>query len=76
MCRKPDDGGAVTPEAPIAAMVGSHLADLGRALIDAMLERRGGAVARAALILGICPSTLWRKCAAWAEAVGVTRRPR
>ena len=72
----PEAGGAVTREAAIAALVGSRLADVERALIEATLERHGGAVARAALILGVSPSTLYRKCAGWAEAMGGGRRPR
>jgi DNA-binding NtrC family response regulator len=46
-------------------LLGLPLAEVERIVITAMLERHQGSVPRAARILDISPSTLYRKLAAW-----------
>ena len=41
------------------------LAAVERAHIEAVLREAGGSPARAARILGVSPSTLWRKARTW-----------
>ena len=55
----------------VAALSGLTLAQVERLLIEGGIERLGGSVPRAALMLGVSPSTLYRKIASWnAEAAG------
>lgn len=52
-------------ERAIDALVGSSLAVVERALIEATIERCGGSVPRAARILELSPSTIYRKLETW-----------
>lgn len=56
------------PARPFAGsdLVGRSLAEIERLVIEAMIEAEGGSLPRAARVLGIAPSTLYRKREAWA----------
>ncbi|TYO91258.1 sigma-54-dependent transcriptional regulator [Oceanicella actignis] len=70
--------GAAAPAAPPAgpeglraharAMVGARLADVEREVIEATIEACGGSVPKAARMLDVSASTLYRKREAWARA--------
>jgi DNA-binding NtrC family response regulator len=68
---EPEDGLAAIPAAPasradaVAALVGGPLAEIERAVIEATIARCGGSLPRAARMLGISASTVYRKRAAW-----------
>ena len=70
---------AWTPKAPatgstrehIAALIGLSLADIERELIEATIEHCEGSVPRAARMLEVSPSTLYRKLETW---TGVPKR--
>jgi DNA-binding NtrC family response regulator len=47
------------------ALIGQPLADIERAVIEATLARCEGSVPRAARMLALSPSTLYRKLEAW-----------
>jgi len=55
------------PQADLAldALVGKPLADIERLVIEATLARYGGSVPRAARVLDLSPSTLYRKLEGW-----------
>ena len=67
------DAGAPTAIAPLPApsalslddLIGRPLADIERAVIEATLARHGGSVPRAARVLELSPSTLYRKIEGW-----------
>jgi len=46
-------------------MVGLSLADMERAFIEATIEACGGSIPKAARLLDVSPSTLYRKREAW-----------
>jgi transcriptional regulator with PAS, ATPase and Fis domain len=50
---------------PVEALVGRPLAWIERAVIEATLARHDGSVPRAARVLDLSPSTLYRKLEAW-----------
>ena len=54
----------------LAAFSGLTLEQVERLTIEATIARLGGSVPRAALMLGVSPSTLYRKIAAWNAASG------
>ena len=56
------------PVDALTGLVGLSLADLERRFIEATLDTCGGSVPRAARILDISPSTLYRKREAWQKA--------
>jgi DNA-binding NtrC family response regulator len=67
---------AVQPMAPVtsasvdpalASLVGKPLAEIERLVIEATLARHGGSVPRAARVLDLSPSTLYRKLDGWAK---------
>ncbi len=70
------DGAAPTQlEAPSGArpvqldgLVGKTLAEIERLVIERTIAAHGGSVSKAALILGVAPSTLYRKIESWATA--------
>jgi DNA-binding NtrC family response regulator len=67
------DAGAPTAIAPLPApsalslddLIGRPLAEIERAVIEATLARHGGSVPRAARVLELSPSTLYRKSEGW-----------
>jgi two-component system, repressor protein LuxO len=59
------------PRGLIAPLVGSSLADVERELIEATIEHCDGSIPRAAKLLAVSPSTIYRKRESWA---GTERR--
>ena len=61
-----------TPNGPDIAeldtLIGKPLAEIERLVIEATLARHGGSVPRAARVLDLSPSTLYRKLEAWAKS--------
>lgn len=57
-------------EGGIGGLVGKSLAEIERAVIEATIRAQGGSVPRAARVLDVSPSTLYRKREAWAKATG------
>ena len=57
-------------EARIAPLIGERLADVERCFIEATIAQNGGSVPRAARVLDVSPSTLYRKRDAWAKDQG------
>ncbi len=53
------------PGPELDGLIGRPLAEIERMVIEATLAREGGSVPRAAAVLGVSPSTLYRKLAAW-----------
>jgi DNA-binding NtrC family response regulator len=49
----------------VAALVGMPLADVERELIEATIEHCGGSIPRAAKMLELSPSTIYRKLESW-----------
>ncbi|MCW1918735.1 sigma-54 dependent transcriptional regulator [Rhodobacter sp. KR11] len=70
----PDAGTAppervLTPDAPaLDSLLDRPLAEVERLIVTATLSRHGGSVPKAARVLDISPSTLYRKLEAWARA--------
>ena len=58
-----------TPEADlqVEALLGRPLAEVERIVVTATLARHGGSVPKAARVLDLSPSTLYRKLEAWAK---------
>jgi two-component system, repressor protein LuxO len=56
---------AELPDDPLDGLVGKSLAAIERAVIEATLARHDGSVSRAARVLEIAPSTLYRKIESW-----------
>ncbi len=52
----------------MAALIGSPLADVEREFIEATIEHCSGSIPRAARMLEVSPSTLYRKLEAWSGA--------
>ena len=59
---------APTPQMALAALIGRPLAEIERMVIEASLAQTGGSVPKAARILELSPSTLYRKIEAWGKA--------
>ena len=55
---------------PIDGLVGLSLAEAERRLIEATLARHGGSISRAARVLEVSPSTLYRKLDGWKARAG------
>jgi DNA-binding NtrC family response regulator len=55
---------------PIASLVGLTLAEAERRLIEATLARHGGSIPKAARVLDVSPSTLYRKIEGWKDKAG------
>jgi DNA-binding NtrC family response regulator len=49
------------------AFVGRPLAEVERLVIEATIRARGGSLPKAARVLGVSPSTLYRKRAGWTD---------
>ncbi|MBD1204541.1 MAG: sigma-54-dependent Fis family transcriptional regulator [Rhodobacteraceae bacterium] len=56
------------PEPMVEALVGKPLAEVERLVIEATLRRFDGSVPKAARILDLAPSTLYRKIESWKDA--------
>ncbi len=50
---------------PVAGMIGRPLAEIERFVIEETIAREGGSVTRAARVLDVSPSTIYRKREAW-----------
>ena len=63
------DGGGVEEELATAAeaFVGMSLAEVERLVIEATIRACGGSLPKAAPVLCVSPSTLYRKCAGWTD---------
>jgi len=57
-----------TPHHAVSLLVGTPLADVERALIEATIEHCGGSIPRAAKMLELSPSTIYRKIESWTAA--------
>jgi two-component system repressor protein LuxO len=51
---------------PVEALVGQSLADVERKFVEATISACDGSIPRAAAMLGVSPSTIYRKREAWA----------
>ena len=49
----------------LGSLVGKRLADVERAVIEATIAAEGGSVPRAAKVLDVSPSTIYRKRESW-----------
>ncbi len=58
---------APPPGPGVNDLIGRPLAEIERIIVEATLERAGGSVPKAARILEIAPSTLYRKIEGWAR---------
>ena len=58
------------PPTPADPLVGLTLAEAERKLIEATLARHGGSVPKAARVLDVSPSTLYRKIDGWKARAG------
>jgi DNA-binding NtrC family response regulator len=54
-------------DAATEALVGLTLAQIERRVIEATIRNCGGSLPRAAQVLGVSPSTLYRKRSAWRD---------
>lgn len=57
----------ISPEAALHALLGRPLAEVERLLIEATLAQHAGSVPKAARVLDVSPSTLYRKIESWAK---------
>lgn len=53
------------PRVPLEGLLGRTLAEIERLVIEETIARHGGSVAKAARVLDVSPSTLYRKIEAW-----------
>ncbi len=51
----------------VSALIGEELAEVERALIEATIDSCGGSIPKAARILNVSPSTIYRKKEGWAD---------
>ena len=58
---------APTPQVALAGLIGRPLAEIERMVIEASLAQTGGSVPKAARMLELSPSTLYRKIEAWGK---------
>ena len=54
-----------TPHHAVSLLVGTPLHAVERALIEATIEHCGGSIPRAAKMLALSPSTIYRKIEGW-----------
>lgn len=66
-------GTHATPSLPADMLLGRTMSEIEQAVIEATIAREGGSVPRAAAVLGLSPSTLYRKRENW---TGRTASPR
>jgi DNA-binding NtrC family response regulator len=62
-----DSGAGEEPAAAAGAFVGMPLAEVERLVIEATIRACGGSLPKAARVLGVSPSTLYRKRAGWTD---------
>ncbi|EEW24520.1 sigma-54-dependent transcriptional regulator [Rhodobacter ferrooxidans] len=63
----PEPLAAEAPAPQIDSLIGLTLAEIERQVIEATIARHGGSVPKAARVLDIAPSTLYRKREGWAQ---------
>lgn len=63
----PNSTGGPLEDGALQAFAGCSLAEIERAVIEAAIARHDGSIPRAAIELGVAPSTLYRKRDSWAE---------
>jgi two-component system, repressor protein LuxO len=61
---------AAAPTLDVNALIGRPMAEIERKVIEATLAQNDGSVSRAARVLDIAPSTLYRKIEGWARQSG------
>jgi DNA-binding NtrC family response regulator len=59
------DGQAVDPHGALSSLIGLTLSEVEREFIEATIASCGGSIPRAARILDVSPSTLYRKRESW-----------
>lgn len=59
---------AAAPEPHLEGLLGRPLAEVERIIVTATLARHGGSVPKAARVLDLSPSTLYRKLEAWSKS--------
>ena len=64
-CRSPRSLPGPSTRDRVALLVGTPLADVERELIEATIEHCDGSIPRAAKMLALSPSTIYRKLEAW-----------
>ena len=57
-----------SPHHAVNLLVGTPLVEVERALIEATIEHCGGSIPRAAKMLALSPSTIYRKIESWTAA--------
>ena len=62
-----EHGGKDTPTVSLDGLVGRSLAEIERLVIEETIERHGGSIPKAARVLEVSPSTLYRKMEGWKE---------
>ncbi|OYX40888.1 MAG: sigma-54-dependent Fis family transcriptional regulator [Rhodobacterales bacterium 32-67-9] len=58
-------GSVPPPQVPLEGLVGRTLAEIERLVIEETIARHGGSVPKAARVLDVSPSTLYRKIESW-----------
>jgi two-component system, repressor protein LuxO len=58
-----------TSKPATAGLIGRTLADIERWAIEETIAREGGSVPRAARVLDVAPSTIYRKMEGWGETM-------
>jgi two-component system, repressor protein LuxO len=53
------------PASALGGLIGRPLAEIERLVIEATIDQAGGSVPKAARILGVAPSTIYRKIGSW-----------
>ena len=56
------------PDIGLHGLIGRSLAEIERQVIEATIEQNSGSVTKAARVLDVSPSTLYRKRESWARA--------
>ncbi|WP_347310571.1 sigma-54-dependent transcriptional regulator [Defluviimonas sp. SAOS-178_SWC] len=58
---------SAAPQVPLEGLVGRTLAEIERLVIEETIARHGGSVPKAARVLDVSPSTLYRKIESWKQ---------
>jgi two-component system repressor protein LuxO len=64
---RPQPVAAATSGADLAPLIGRPLAEIERAVIEATIAAQGGSIPRAAKVLDVSPSTIYRKRESWTK---------